>query len=93
MMRSYWRRVGDTLSQSLNTIVFNGDPDESTSGRCYRCGILLGNRYWLKGMRFIDFLFNPWESEHCKNAYYYDLDRLEERAKLQRELSKQFYGK
>ena len=37
--RHYLIRVGNSLSQLLNTIVLNGDPDESVFGRSYRRGV------------------------------------------------------
>lgn len=89
MKRAYWRRVGDTLSQSLNTAIFNGDPDESTSGRSYKYGVLLNKRSWFYLMKFIDGLFYLFEKDHCKNAYFYDLKRIEERLIQEKTLLKE----
>jgi hypothetical protein len=75
MMRSRWLRLGDWLSQGWNVLRHNGKPDESTSGRAYREGVLEGNPKWLKRMKRIDRLFHRWEVEHCKNAYFADLQR------------------
>ena len=87
--RPYLVRVGDLASQALNTVVFMGTPDESTSGRSYRQGTLEGNPRWQRAQRFIDWLFSPWEKEHCKKAYEGDIKRWEhriERHKLDRPL-------
>jgi len=79
--RHYLLRVGDLLSQALNTIVFNGQTDESTSGRSYRQGALGGERKWLFMQRFVDWLFSWHEKDHCKKAYYADLERAKIRLK------------
>ncbi len=79
--RHYLLRVGDLLSQALNTIVFNGQTDESTSGRSYRQGALYGERKWLIMRKFVDFLFSWHEKDHCKKAYYADLERAKIRLK------------
>ena len=75
--RTYIVRVGDLASQALNTVFFMGTPDESTSGRSYRQGALEGNPRWHRAQRFIDWLFSPWEKEHCRKAYEGDIERME----------------
>lgn len=60
-------RIGDALSQFANTALLNGDPNESISGRSYRQG-------WCV-MYFIDALFAPFESQHCKRAYLNDVKK------------------
>lgn len=60
-------RIGDALSQLANAVFLNGDPNESISGRSYRCG-------W-RVMFFIDALFSPFESQHCKRAYLNDVKK------------------
>lgn len=77
--RHYFVRVGDWLSQGLNAVVLNGEPDESTSGRSYRQGVLGGHRGWRRMQRFVDWLFSGYEAEHCKKAYEVDLKRSRER--------------
>lgn len=77
--RPYIVRVGDLASQALNTVALMGTPDESTSGRSYRQGTLEGCPRWQRAQRFIDWLFSPWEKEHCKKAYNADLERLRKR--------------
>ena len=74
-------RVGDWLSQGLNTVVLNGEPDESTSGRSYRQGVIGGHAGWCRMRRFVDWLFTPVEAEHCKKAYEIDLKRAQARLK------------
>lgn len=77
MKRPYLIRAGDSLSQTFNTIVLNGEPDESTSARSYRRGVLEGSKPWKMLMRIIDLGFSPWESKHCRNAYYADIERMQ----------------
>jgi hypothetical protein len=61
-------RLGDATSQFLNVLLFNGDPNHSISGDAYRF-----KRERLR--RAIDYLFSPWEAEHCKNAYEHDVSK------------------
>lgn len=57
-------RIGDALSQLLNVLLFDGNPNESLSGRAYRTG-----SQW---MAVIDALL--WlDREHCKNSYLNDV--------------------
>jgi len=63
----YFRRVGSTLSQCVNTIVFCGHPDESISARAYRTNS--------RRVKYIDFVLG---SEHCKNAYATDIARAKQ---------------
>jgi hypothetical protein len=76
-------RLGDWLSAGLNVLAFDGDNDESTSGRAYRESL---QGRWLRRRRLIDALFSPWEREHCRKAYWADLDRARLRllAQMQR---------
>ena len=85
MKRPYWRRLGDSLSQLLNTVILNGDPDESTSGRCFRKGAIEGNKAWLLLMKLIDILFYPFEKNHCHMAFLDDLTRAKIRLEQHRE--------
>lgn len=64
-------RLGDALSQFFNVLVFNGDPNYSISGDSYRFG-----RKRL--MRFVDWLFSPFEKDHCYNAYLNDVRKAKE---------------
>lgn len=80
--RPYLVRVGDLVSQALNTIVFNGTPDESTSGRSYRQGVLGGHKGWSRMRRFVDGLFSIYEQDHCKKAYEADLERAKLRIQI-----------
>ena len=73
--RPWLLKIGDLLSQALNTIMFNGSPDESTSGRSYRQGVLQGHKGWSLMCRFVDGLFSVYEEDHCKKAYEADLER------------------
>lgn len=77
--RPYLVRVGDLASQALNTILLGGTPDESTSGRSYRQGVLQGHKGWSQMRKLVDWLFSGYEQEHCKKAYEADLERARRR--------------
>lgn len=67
-MASRLIRLGDSLSQFFNVLIFNGDSNHSISGDAYRfC------RYRLAA--FIDWLFSPFEKDHCRQAYLNDVDK------------------
>ena len=65
-MAHYLIRLGDAASQFFNVMLFNGDPNYSVSGDAYRF-----KRVRL--MRFIDWVFSPFEEDHCKMAYLNDV--------------------
>jgi hypothetical protein len=56
----------DAISQLLNVFLFNGNANDSVSGRAFK-------ESW-KLEKVINFIFF-WEPEHCKLAYYTDLAR------------------
>jgi hypothetical protein len=72
-MTSRLIRAGDALSQLANVVLLNGEANESISGRSYREG-------WRRTERFINFLFSPFEKNHCQNAFDNDVRRAEELA-------------
>jgi hypothetical protein len=61
MLRQYLIRVGSAASQLANVIFLGGHPNESVSGRSYRCG-------W-RIERAIDLVFGR---GHCKASYVQD---------------------
>lgn len=75
--------TADALTQLFNAALIPGaahtNANESTSGRCYRMGVLEGDLDWLKWMRRIDWFFEVVcvEFEHCEHAYYKDLARAQ----------------
>jgi hypothetical protein len=64
-MRAYLGRVGNVISQSINTIFLNGHPDECLSGRAYRT-----QTKW--AIEVIDLIFF-WDHKHCRSSYFNDL--------------------
>ena len=78
--RKWYLRWLDGFSQLLNVTFFNGDPDESISGRCWR-----QDRKW--AVRIIDALFS-FQTKHCRLAYQEDLKRANARILTQRERGK-----
>ena len=71
--RSRIARTGSLVSAFFNVWLFNGNPDESISARCYREGVLLDREKWGARRVFIDWLFF-WEPEHCMKSYLIDLE-------------------
>ena len=67
-MTSRLTRLGDALSQFGNVLIFNGDPNYSISGEAWRKG-----RHGLR--RSIDWLFSPFEADHCRTAYLNDVQK------------------
>ena len=66
MKPSRLTRLGDATSQWLNVLIFNGDPNYSISGDAYRF-----KRERLR--RIIDWIFHPWEPEHCRTSHENDV--------------------
>lgn len=62
-------RSFDATSQWLNTVLLNGNPNESISGRAYREG-------WKKTEWVINTLLF-WDINHCYWAYINDIARAE----------------
>lgn len=61
-----FERFLDSLSQMFNVLIFNGDANSSISGDSYKYNIR-----WR--IRIIDFIFSPWQKDHCKGAYQKDV--------------------
>lgn len=65
-------KIGDAMSQLFNVALLprhrETTANESISGRAHRLG-------WRRAERFIDWLFSPWEPEHCRRSHEADLRR------------------
>jgi hypothetical protein len=61
-------RLGDAFSQLLNVLLFNGDSNHSVSGDAWRF-----QRKRL--MAVLDFLFRPFERDHCYKAHLHDVQK------------------
>ena len=70
-----------------------GYPDETISSRTYRLSLKSKFGFILK--TFIDFLFRPWGSDHCKASYKSELARnhLFEASGLARTFGGKPYGR
>ena len=70
-----WFKVLDATSQLLNVALLPNHkyttPNESISGRAYRCN-------WKKTERVINFLFSYFEADHCRLANESDVRRATE---------------
>ncbi len=71
-MTSRLMKIGDALSQLVNVAFLpmhhQTSANESISGRAHRCG-------WSRAEAFIDWIFSPWEVDHCRLAYERDIER------------------
>jgi hypothetical protein len=58
-------RLGDSISQLLNVLLFNGHPNESLSGRAWRT-----QSEWYKVIDFVLWF----DKDHCKKSHENDID-------------------
>lgn len=66
-MSNYILRVLIALDQLVNTLI-GGDPDETLSSAAYRSE--KNGHFWGRVWRpTVDFLFSPFQKDHCFNAY------------------------
>lgn len=66
--RRWFVELGASISQFFNVLLFRGDSNYTISSDNFRLQ--------RKGfMKFVDFLFSPFEKEHCMKSYYYDLTK------------------
>lgn len=63
--RGWCERLLVTVSQTVNALVFMGNPDETLSARAYRTP-------WPRTRRVLDWLFF-WEVEHCYKSHQRDI--------------------
>lgn len=72
-------KIGDALSQLANVAFLprhqETNANESISGRSYRMG-------WRRTERVIDWLFAPWEKNHCRKSYEADVRRAKQLTRL-----------
>lgn len=67
------KQVLISLDQLINTCL-GGWADETLSARCYR-NSKKGYWYAKLGVKILDFIFKPWDKEHCKESYQSELKR------------------
>ena len=74
-MTSRLYKIGDALSQLANVLLLpkhhQTNANESISGRAYRMR-------WLRTQIVIDWLFSPFESDHCKKSHEADIERAKD---------------
>jgi len=68
----YGLRVGNAISQLINTLVGGDNPNESVSGRAWRERRRFG---WKQTRIVIDFLFSPFHKNHCQTSARNDVRR------------------
>ena len=69
------------ISQTINALILNGEPDQTISSRAYSCNNV---KVWSLVERAINFVFF-WEKDHCYNSWLMDVEfsnRIIERSKV-----------
>lgn len=65
-------KIGDAFSQLMNVALLprhrETTANESISGRANRMG-------WRRTERVIDWVFAPWERDHCRRSHEKDIER------------------
>ncbi len=69
-MKTYLFNILISIDQLVNTVI-GGKPDETISSRAGK-GRLYGDPFWTPIAAFIDFLFLPFERDHCANSIEWD---------------------
>lgn len=69
-MRRYITGVASWLSQGLNAVFLNGNPDMTLSSRCY---LNRDKKNWNRARKVINALFF-WQENHCKASFQSDRD-------------------
>lgn len=65
----YLTRILVCISQLVNVVLLDGDPDEMLSSRAYRCN-------WTLAVLLIDSVF-WWQKDHCKQSYDWEKRRVD----------------
>jgi hypothetical protein len=74
-MLDYLLRILIAIDQLANVVVCNGEPDETMSSVAYR---MERDGYFWGFMRpVIDFVFRPFQKDHCRLAYESEKLRLQ----------------
>ena len=58
------------ISQTINALILNGEPDQTISSRAYSCNNV---KVWSLVERAINFVFF-WEKDHCYNSWLMDVE-------------------
>lgn len=74
-------KIGDAFSQLANVTLLprhrETTANESISGRAHRLG-------WRRVEAVIDWLFLPWERDHCRRSHDKDVQRARQWARMHR---------
>lgn len=61
-----------SIDQFFAVLLLNAHPDQTISGHVGYKSMTTGKRRYKLLERFIDFLFLPWEKDHCRNSIEWD---------------------
>ena len=70
--KQYLKNILIGVDQLANAIL-GGAVDETLSARCYRNA----QKYWYAkiGQVILDFIFRPWDKNHCYESYLSEVNR------------------
>lgn len=66
-------RMAALTSQLANVLLFDGEADETISGRAWREGEILGDPTWRRRRHLIDRVF-WWQPDHCRSSHQRDIE-------------------
>lgn len=68
-MKEYLFNVLEIISQGLNTVFFNGNPNMTVSARCY---LSRDKPYWGQAYKVLNKVFF-WQDDHCMESWVSDI--------------------
>lgn len=80
-VKAWFLKLLVVISQAVNALILNGEPDQTLSSRAYSCNNVKG---WSLAEKAINFVFF-WDKQHCYNSWMLDLEfsnRIIERSKV-----------
>ena len=80
-LKAWFFKLLVVISQTINALILNGEPDQTISSRAYSCNNV---KIWSLVEQCINFVFF-WDKDHCYNSWLMDVDfsnRIIERSKV-----------
>jgi len=68
-MKTYLLNVLEIISQALNTVFLNGNPNMTISARCY---LNREKPYWGTAYKTLNKIFF-WQEDHCRDSWVSDI--------------------
>lgn len=80
-VKAWFFKLLVVISQTINALILNGEPDQTISSRAYSCNNV---KMWSLVEQCINFVFF-WDENHCYKSWVLDLEfsnRIIERSKV-----------